>query len=166
MQDGIPEPFWQFPHIFYCLQKERKTLEKICRFISYSWADYWFTEQKYDKEFHKPGWYIKIIQKSTSYIRIHLIMRKALEGFEGTIKVGGKTIGNFTAVLNLNILKVCSKIFMNGKGRVRKAFLYCWRSPKNYLILFSVFEIRKCLARFFQVQASRKLLIKFRYDNR
>ena len=30
---------------YILLPAERKTLEKICRFISYSWADYWFTEQ-------------------------------------------------------------------------------------------------------------------------
>ncbi|MEJ2259197.1 MAG: hypothetical protein P8X78_01580 [Nitrosopumilaceae archaeon] len=27
----------------------RKDLEKVCRFISYEWAEYWFTEQKYNE---------------------------------------------------------------------------------------------------------------------
>ena len=34
---------------FILMPTTRKTLEKVCRFISYDWADYWFTNQMYNE---------------------------------------------------------------------------------------------------------------------
>jgi hypothetical protein len=34
---------------FILIPTSRNTLQKICRFISYDWADYWFTDQMYNK---------------------------------------------------------------------------------------------------------------------
>ena len=38
---------------FILIPSERKILEKVCRFISYDWADYWFTNQMYDENGYK-----------------------------------------------------------------------------------------------------------------
>ena len=38
---------------FILIPSARKTLEKVCRFISYDWANYWFTNQMYHENDYK-----------------------------------------------------------------------------------------------------------------
>ena len=53
MRGGIQDPFSLSLHSFLFLPTTRKTLEKVCRFISYDWADYWFTNQMYNENAFK-----------------------------------------------------------------------------------------------------------------
>ena len=56
---------------YILLPAERKTLEKICRFISYSWADYWFTEQKYEESFTNLADILKTYKKALNTLEYH-----------------------------------------------------------------------------------------------
>ena len=54
------------------LSLKRKTLEKICRFISYFWADYWFSKQKYDEEsFTNLADILKTYKKALNTLEYH-----------------------------------------------------------------------------------------------
>lgn len=47
MQDRVREQYQMFWHLFF-YQRERDSLVEICRFCSYRWADYWFTNLIYN----------------------------------------------------------------------------------------------------------------------
>lgn len=57
---------------FILIPATRKTLDKVCRFISYDWAEYWFTNQMYNKnDFSNLSEILKPYKKASNTLKSH-----------------------------------------------------------------------------------------------
>jgi hypothetical protein len=67
---------------FILIPQTRMTLEKVCRFISYDWADYWFSDQ-----FFNPNDYINLSNCLTPYKKASQILQNHWKKEPSTLNI-------------------------------------------------------------------------------